>query len=128
MWPCGCSDEKGIEEKDTEHSKGFHFLDASSHFYMRLCLSVRSSGCWMVRPSVDNPFFDAKNHWGSPTLALLNVLDVLNVLNALNVLNVLNMPKDISLVCWGLYYPVFRPRILRISIYFVILSRSFHLS
>ena len=30
-----------------------------------------------------------ENHWGSPTLTLLNVLGVLNVLNELNVLNVL---------------------------------------
>ena len=30
-----------------------------------------------------------ENHWGSPTLILLNVLGVLHVLNVLNVLNVL---------------------------------------
>ena len=30
-----------------------------------------------------------ENHWGSPTLTLLNVLGVLGVLNVLNVLNVL---------------------------------------
>ena len=30
-----------------------------------------------------------ENHWGSPTLTLLNVLGVLNVLNVLNVLYVL---------------------------------------
>ena len=38
-----------------------------------------------------------ENHWGSPTLILLNVLGVLgvlNVLNLLNVLNVLDMPMD----------------------------------
>ena len=32
-----------------------------------------------------------ENHWGSPTLTLLNVLGVLGVLNMLNVLNVLNV-------------------------------------
>ena len=45
-----------------------------------------------------------ENHWGSPTLKLLNVLgvlgvlNVLNVLNLLNVLNMLNMPhgNDLS--------------------------------
>ena len=32
-----------------------------------------------------------ENHWGSPTLTLLNVLGVLGVLNVLNVLYVLNV-------------------------------------
>ena len=32
-----------------------------------------------------------ENHWGSPTLTLLNVLGVLGVLNVPNVLNVLNV-------------------------------------
>ena len=32
-----------------------------------------------------------ENHWGSPTLALLDVLDVLGVLNVLYVLNVLHV-------------------------------------
>ena len=32
-----------------------------------------------------------ENHWGSPTLTLLNVLGVLGVLNGLNVLNVPNV-------------------------------------
>ncbi len=46
-----------------------------------------------------------ENHWGSPTLTLLNmlgVLNVLNILNRLNVLNVLYMPMDASLACWAL--------------------------
>ena len=52
-----------------------------------------------------------ENHWGSPTLTLLNVLGVLNVLNMLNALNVLNvlnvlyvlyMPMDASLACRAL--------------------------
>ena len=41
-----------------------------------------------------------ENHWGSPTLTLLNVLDELyelDVPNVLNVLNMLNMPMDASL-------------------------------
>ena len=33
-----------------------------------------------------------RNHWGRPTLTLLQVLIVLNVLKVLSVLNVLNMP------------------------------------
>ena len=37
-------------------------------------------------------FLVNRNHWGRPTLTLLNVLNVLNVLKVLNVLNVLNMP------------------------------------
>ena len=51
-----------------------------------------------------------ENHWGSPTLTLLNVLGVLGVLNVLNVLNVLhvlhvlNMPMDASLACWALFF------------------------
>ena len=32
-----------------------------------------------------------ENHWGSPTLTLLNVHGVLGVLNVLNVLNVLHV-------------------------------------
>ena len=40
-----------------------------------------------------------ENHWGSPTLTLLNVLGVLGVLNVLPVLHVLNMPMDTSLAC-----------------------------
>ena len=56
-----------------------------------------------------------ENHWGSPTLTLLNVLGVLNVLNVLNVLDVLyvlnllhvlhvlNMLMDASLACWALF-------------------------
>jgi len=36
-------------------------------------------------PKMDN-FLD-ENHWGSPTLTLLNVLKVLYVLNVLDVLN-----------------------------------------
>ena len=50
-----------------------------------------------------------ENHWGSPTLTVLNVLGVLgvpNVLNALHVyhvLHVLNMPMDASLACWALF-------------------------
>jgi len=36
-------------------------------------------------PKMDN-FLD-ENHWGSPTLTLLNVLNVLYVLNVLDVLN-----------------------------------------
>ena len=46
-----------------------------------------------------------ENHWGSPTLTLLNVLGVLavlNVLNMLHVLYVLNMLMDASLACWAL--------------------------
>ena len=49
-----------------------------------------------------------ENHWGSPTLTLLNVLGVLGVLNVLNVLyvphllHVLNMPMDASLARWAL--------------------------
>ena len=34
-----------------------------------------------------------ENHWGSPTLTLLNVLGVLGVLNVLNLLNVLHVPN-----------------------------------
>ena len=54
-----------------------------------------------------------ENHWGSPTLTLLNVHGVLgvpnvlyelNVLIMLYVLNVLNMPMDASLACWALFY------------------------
>ena len=41
--------------------------------------------------------FLCKNHWGSPTLTLLNVLNVFNVIN------VLRMPKDPSLACWALF-------------------------
>ena len=56
-----------------------------------------------------------ENHWGSPTLTLLNVLGVLGVINVLNVpnvlhvlhvlyvLHVLNMPMDASLACWALF-------------------------
>ena len=50
-----------------------------------------------------------ENHWGSPTLTLLNVLGVLNVLNVLNVikalhvLHVLNMLMDASLACWAFF-------------------------
>ena len=44
-----------------------------------------------------------ENHWGSPTLTLLNVLGVLGVLNVLNVLHVLYMPMDASLACWALF-------------------------
>ena len=53
-----------------------------------------------------------ENHWGSPTLTLLNVLGVLGVLNVLNVLcvlhvlhvlHVLNMLMDASLACWALF-------------------------
>ena len=47
-----------------------------------------------------------ENHWGSPTLTLLNVLGVLGVLNVLNVLHVLhvvNMPMDTLLACWALF-------------------------
>ena len=48
----------------------------------------------MDGPSDGNPFFFPfdRNHWGRPTLTLLNVLNVLNVLKVINVLNVLNMP------------------------------------
>ena len=51
-----------------------------------------------------------ENHWGSPTLTLLNVLGVLGVLNVLcvlhvlHVLHVLNMLMDASLACWALFY------------------------
>ena len=64
---------------------------------------------WMVGPCVTRFFqtpkmscFLYENHWGSPTLILLNVLGVLGVLNVLYVLNVLdvfnvlNMPMDAS--------------------------------
>ena len=50
-----------------------------------------------------------ENHWGSPTLTLLNELGVLGVLNMLNVLNVLDvldvlyMPMDASLAYWALF-------------------------
>ena len=47
-----------------------------------------------------------ENHWGSPTLTLLNVLGVLGVLNVLcvlHVLHVLNMLMDASLACWALF-------------------------
>ena len=50
----------------------------------------------MVRWMVTHFFFNAEtsrslyeNHWGSPTLTLMNVLGVLGVLNMQNVLNVL---------------------------------------
>ena len=55
----------------------------------------------------------SENHWGSPTLTLLNVLGVLNVPNVLNVLNVLDvlnvlsvldMPMDASLACGALLF------------------------
>ena len=45
-----------------------------------------------------------ENHWGSPTLTLLNVLGVLTVLHVLHVLHVLNMPMDASLACWALLW------------------------
>ena len=46
-----------------------------------------------------------ENHWGSPTLTLLNVLDVLSVLSVLlNVLNVLNMRMGTSLSYWALFF------------------------
>ena len=54
-----------------------------------------------------------ENHWGSPTLTLLNVHSVLGVLNVLNVLYVLNMhtvlytPIDASLACWALFFFIF---------------------
>ncbi len=44
-----------------------------------------------------------ENHWGSPTLILLNVLGVLGVLNVLYVLHVLNMgpvqQQRVALIC-----------------------------
>ena len=66
--------------------------------------SVRRSVRPSVRPSLCNLFFLMpkmscflyENHWGSPTLTLLNVHGVLDVLN------VLNMPMDASLTCWAL--------------------------
>ena len=48
-----------------------------------------------------------KNHWGSPTLTLLNVLGVLCVLNVLivlNVRNVLHVLMDAWLACWALFF------------------------
>ena len=66
----------------------------------------------MVGPCVTRFFqtpkmscFLYENHWGSPTLILLNVLGVLNVLyvlNVLHVLHVLDMLIDASLACWAL--------------------------
>ena len=56
------------------------FLDASSHLYMSECPSVRRSVRPSVRPCVTRFFYTPKmsrslyeNHWGSPTLTLLNV-------------------------------------------------------
>ena len=82
----------------------------------------RSVG-WIVGWSVTRFFqtlkmsrFLYENHWGSPTLTLLNVLGVLGVVNVLNVLNVLhvfhvlhvlNMPMDASLACWALFFFLF---------------------
>ena len=43
-------------------------------------------------PKMDNFLYE--NHWGSPSLTLLNVF---------NVINVLKMPKDPSLACWALF-------------------------
>ena len=44
-----------------------------------------------------------ENHWGSPTLTLLNVLRVLGVLY------VVNMPMDAFLACWALFFfPIYR--------------------
>ena len=54
-----------------------------------------------------------ENHWGSPTLILMNVLgvlgvpnvlNVLNMLNVLDMLNVLNIPMHASLACWALFF------------------------
>ena len=52
----------------------------------------------MVRWMVTYFFYTLKmshslyeNHWGSPTLTLLNVLGMLGVLNVFNLLNVLNV-------------------------------------
>ena len=50
-----------------------------------------------------------ENHWGSPSLTLLNVLSVLGMLNVLHVLHVLNVLhvllilKDASLACWAMF-------------------------
>ena len=54
-----------------------------------------------------------ENHWGSPTLTLLNVLGVLGVLHVLHVLHmlhVLNMPMDASLACWALFLTLYMER------------------
>ena len=73
-----------------------------------MCLICPWTHRWPAGPC----FYE--NHWGSPTLTLLNVLGVLGVLNVLNVLHVLhvlrvlNMLMDASLACWALL-------ILRIS-------------
>ena len=55
-------------------------------------VSVRRMVRWMVTRffltlKMSHSLYE--NHWGSPTLTLLNVLGVLGVLNVLNVLNVL---------------------------------------
>ena len=65
---------------------------------MRLCPSVGRSVGRMDGPC-ETCFFQTlkmscylyENHWGSPTLTLLNVLGVINVLYVLNVLNVLHV-------------------------------------
>ena len=49
-----------------------------------------------------------ENHWGSPTLTLLNVLGVLNVLNVLNVLYVLHVLNVLHGRIVGLLGLVFR--------------------
>ena len=74
-------------------------------------VSVRRSVGWSVGWSLCNPFFLTpkmscflyENHWGSPTLILMNVLGVLGVLHVLHVLHVLNMPMDASLAAGPCY-------------------------
>ena len=81
----------------------FRWVHPSLYEGVSVRRSVRRSVRPSVRPSVgwsvtcyfqmlemDN--FYNENHWGRPTLTLLQVLNVLNVLKVLNVLNVLNMP------------------------------------
>ena len=49
-----------------------------------------------------------ENHWGSPTLTLLNVLGVLGVLNVLNVLYVLHgrIVGLLGLVCFSIHLDI----------------------
>ena len=68
--------------------------------------SVGWSVRWMVTRFFQTPkmsCFLYENHWGSPTLIMLNVLGVLGVLNVLHVLHALHMPMDASLACWALF-------------------------
>ena len=48
--------------------------------------------CFFLMPKMGDFLYE--NHWGNPTLILLNVLDIMNVLK---------MSKDLSLAYWALF-------------------------